>query len=140
MHHVISNERGQVAILVLGLALVAMAVVGVVVDGTRAFLLRRTLQSTADAAAVDAAVTLDEAALYRGGPVVRPEIDPRLAASNARQVLARRGVDAEASVRVSGETVTIVLRDSLPTTFLGLIGVSELSVAVDAVAVPVEGD
>jgi hypothetical protein len=54
-----SDERGQIAVLALGLALVVFAIAGLAVDGTRAFLARRSLQNLADAAALAGAGELD---------------------------------------------------------------------------------
>jgi uncharacterized membrane protein len=55
------GEHGQTTVLVVGLALVVFAVTGLAVDGTRAFLLRRTLQNVADASAVAAAGEISRA-------------------------------------------------------------------------------
>jgi len=43
-----ADETGQVIVLALGLTLVAFAVAGIAVDGTRVFLARRSLQNLAD--------------------------------------------------------------------------------------------
>ena len=42
------SERGQVTVMALGLALMSLVMAGLAVDGTKAFLLRRTLQNAAD--------------------------------------------------------------------------------------------
>lgn len=130
------NERGQVTILVIGLALVVMAVIGVAVDGTRAMLHRRMLQNAADAAALDAAATLDVGRVYAGRPAV---IDPETAIRRALGSLQARGVDAEVIRRVGPDEVVIVLRGSIPTTFLAIAGIDRLDVAVEAAAAPLEG-
>lgn len=132
------EERGQVTVLVLGLALVVFAVAGLAVDGTRAFLLRRTLQNAADSAALAAASTLDPSAYYStgGGDVT---LDARAARAQAAATLAQRGVGARSGVEIGATTVRIVLRDQVPTTFLRLIGVSQLPVAVEATAEPIAG-
>lgn len=61
------NERGQTTVLVLGMALLAFALSGVAVDGTRAWLYRRTLQNAADGAALAGAAELDRSAYYASG-------------------------------------------------------------------------
>jgi Flp pilus assembly protein TadG len=132
------DERGQATVFVLGMAMVAMAVVGVAVDGTRAFLARRTLQNAADSAALAGAAELDRTRLYSsGGRAV--VLDPAAARRLAGEWLARRGLRAEADI-VAGETrVVVVLRDEVATTFLGIVGVGSIPVAARADAEPRAG-
>lgn len=130
------DESGQVALLVLGLALVAFAIGGVAVDGTRAFLLRRTMQNAADAAAVAAAGELHVSRYYAsGGDDIG--IDASSARRTALEWLGKRGVKARYGIAVQDDGVHIVLREELPTTFLGLVGVRSIPVAVEAAAAPV---
>lgn len=133
-----TGDRGQVAIFVLGLALVCFAISGVTIDGTRAFLFRRTLQNSADAAALAGAAELDRRSYYSsGGADVGVATGPARAA--AVRWLARRGLDARAAISVGEAEVGVVLRGDVPTTFLGLVGVSSLPVSVQATAAPVAG-
>jgi Flp pilus assembly protein TadG len=133
------DERGQVSVLVLGLALVVLAVAGVAVDGTRAFLARLTLQNAADSAALAGAGELDEGALYSSGgrSVV---LDPLRARRVAEAWLTRRGVPARAVVVIDEDSVVIALRSSVATTFLGLVGISTIPVAAEATARAVAGN
>lgn len=130
-----NDQRGQVSLFALGLALVVLAVAGLAVDGTRALLLRRSLQNVADAAALQAADALDVERIYRGGAV-------RLAEDNAidaaAETLQMRGLDALSSVAVDSGSITVVLRGALDTTFLGLVGIESIPVAVESVARPIE--
>lgn len=129
------DERGQVMVLVIGLGLLAFAVAGLAVDGTRAFLLRRTLQNAADAAALAGAGELDQETLYRsGGRSVR--LDPAAARSRAIGYLSQRGLPAEASVAAGMDAVRIVLRARMDTTFLGIVGIGQVPVAADSTAEP----
>ena len=131
-------ESGQTTILALGLALVAFAIAGLAVDGTRAFLLRRSLQNAADAAAVGAAGELDTSSLYAtGGRNVA--IDPSSARAAAIELLSGRSLPARASISADATGVTVVLRASLPTTFLGVVGVGTVPVAAEARAEPFSG-
>ena len=128
------DESGQAAILVLGVLLVCWLIVGVAVDGTRAFLYRRTLQSAADSAVLAAASELDRHSLYgRRGSV-------RLAAPAARTLVAgwleERGLLAATQIEADAGRVSVVLRGGVRTSFLRLVGVEELPVAVEAVARP----
>ncbi|MFN2388130.1 MAG: pilus assembly protein TadG-related protein [Actinomycetota bacterium] len=129
------REGGQTTVLMLGLSLVCFAVAGVAVDGTRAFLLRRTLQNAADSAALAGAGELDRTRYYSsaGRDVV---LDPDGARRMASEWLHRRGIRAAAAIAAERDAVNVALRDRLPTTFLNLIGVRSLPVAVEARAEP----
>ena len=125
-------------VLVLGLALVAFAIAGLAVDGTRAFLLRRSLQNSADAAAIAAASELDTDSYYAtSGRVVR--LDAEGARLVATRFILDRGLDARSQVHIERESVTVILRGRLPTSFLGLVGIDAVPVAVEARAAPIPG-
>jgi Putative Flp pilus-assembly TadE/G-like len=133
-----SRESGQVTVLILGLALVCIAVAGVAVDGTRAFLYRRTLQNAADASALAGAAEIDRGKYYStGGKAIALEHERALRA--AERWLAARGLPIAASIHAGSEDVRVALRGEVATTFLNLIGVGELPVAVEAVAEPIPG-
>lgn len=129
------KEEGQVAPLVVGLALVFFAVAGLAVDGTRAFLHRRTLQNAADAAALAGAGEVDPAAYYSSGgsDVV---LQPGRAARIAEAWLRRRGLRVTAGVTASPSMVSVTLRGRIPTLFLRLVGLRDLGVAAQSVAEP----
>jgi Flp pilus assembly protein TadG len=132
------GERGQALVLVLGLGLLVFAISGLAVDGTRAFLARRSLQNTADAAALAGAGEIDTDAYYRsrGRKVV---LDPAAARSAAQAWLERRGLPVRASITAGSERVLVAVRSRVPTTFLGLVGISALPVAALATAEAVAG-
>lgn len=130
-----SCEEGQATTLVLGMALLVFAIAGLAVDGTRAFLYRRTLQTAADGASLAAASELDRAGFYRrGGHEIR--LDPDSAERIARRWLGLRGLRVSAAVAADSERVRVVLRGKMPTMFLGLIGIGEVPVAAEALAEP----
>jgi hypothetical protein len=132
------SERGSVLPLALGLGLVLIAVSGLAVDGTRAFLLRRTLQNAADAAALAGAGEVDRSVYYRtGGEGVA--LHPDAARRTALAWLARRGISAGAGVRASPERVGVVLRGRTQTMFLRLVGIGSVPVAARARAGPRPG-
>ena len=132
------NERGQTTVLVLGMALVAFAVAGLAVDGTRAWLFRRTLQNAADAAALAGTGELDRGAYYRsGGEAIR--LEERASERTASRWLATRPIGAQAAVHATTARVTVELRGSVRTTFLSLAGIDTIAVGVRADAAPVAG-
>lgn len=138
MRRVGGSQSGQVTILILGLALVCMAIAGIAVDGTRAFLHRRTLQSAADASALAGAAEIDRSRYYStGGRAVTLQLDQARHAAgrwlSARRLPARARIDADASA------LRVTLRGEVTTTFLNLIGIDQLPVAVESVAEPIAG-
>jgi hypothetical protein len=133
-----TEEHGQATVLVIGLSLVVFAIAGLAVDGTRAFLLRRSLQSSADAAALAAAAELDEAAYYASGGKVAV-LDEPAARRSAADWLQSRGLPLKAEVAIAPDRVEVVVRAVVPTTFLGLAGITEIPVAARADASPIAG-
>ena len=129
------GERGQATILVLGMTMLVFGVIGLAVDGTRAFIFRRTLQSAADAAALAGAGELDAVRYYASrGQKVR--VDVAAASAAARKWLDLRGVKARSAVEAEGNRVTVRLRGEVPTLFLRILGLDEVPVAVEAASAP----
>jgi uncharacterized membrane protein len=118
------------------MALLAFAVAGVAVDGTRAWLYRRTLQNAADAAALAGASELDRAAYYGSGGD-RVVLDAGAGERTASAWLARRAVAARAAIDSTTERVTVEMSGVVPTTFLSLVGIEGIDVGVRADAAPV---
>jgi Flp pilus assembly protein TadG len=133
------SQSGQATVLVLGLAIVVFAVAGLAVDGTRAFIARLTLQNTADAAALAGAGELDLSGFYSSGGS-ELQLDAPGARALAYRYLDARGFAGEAVVDVDEASVTVVLRDEVATSLLGLVGVDALPVAAEARADPVPGE
>lgn len=131
------SQSGQVSVFVIGAALICFAVAGIAVDGTRAFLYRRTLQNAADAAALAGASEIDRRAYYSTRNEI--ELDNSGARAAALQWLARRGLPVDADVSATPAVVRVGLRGRLSTTFLGLIGISDLPVAAASAAEPLSG-
>ena len=74
-----ASERGQTALLIIGLAIVAIMMVAVVVDASAAFLRRGDLNSVADGAALAAADGIQRSQVYEGGLGAHAAIDPAAA-------------------------------------------------------------
>lgn len=131
-------QGGQLSIFVLGLAMLLFAVAGVAVDGTRAFLMRRTLQNAADGSALAGAGEVDVDTYFRsqGKEVV---LDPVAARRTALEWLGHRGLDARAAVASDAGGVRVLLQGSIDTSFLAVLGMQRIDVAAEATAGPVDG-
>jgi hypothetical protein len=133
-----TSESGQTTVLVLGFAVICFAIAGLALDGTRAWLYRRTLQNAADASVLAGAAELDRSVYYASaGKVV--EVDENAAGDAAGAWLRRRGLPADASIEADATGVRVELRGAIDTTFLRLIGVTRLPVAAVARAEPLAG-
>ncbi len=132
------DESGQAMVLILGLLLIALAVTGLAVDGTRAFIYRRTLQNAADAAALAGADAIDLDAYYGSGGT-RIVLDGDAAERAARVVLARRRIAARVAIAGSADAIVVSLRSPVTTSFLRLIGIASLPVSASARAAPIPG-
>lgn len=110
-------ERGQITLLVIGFAVILVSLVAVVVDASQVVLLRRTLASMADGAALSAAQQLAEPALYAGQASGRLPLDPAASRAAVIEYVASSGMDVSVvEVSVSAERVTVALsaRADLP--------------------------
>ena len=129
------DESGQLAVLTVGLVLVVFAVAGLAIDGTKAFLLQRSLQSSADAATVSAASEIDVRGYYASGGS-RLRLRPNRARTMAARVLADRGTDADVEIAATRRSVGLTIRMEMPTGFLMLIGIDSIPVGASARARP----
>ncbi len=130
-----SPEDGQATIFVIGMALVALAVTAFSIEGTRAFLMRRTLQNAADGAALAGASELDRETYYSTGGS-EALIDPVRGEAAVVSWLDRRGLDVQADLEMTPTRVSVELRTDLPTSFLNVIGIDSVPVAAEAEAEP----
>lgn len=104
------DDEGTVLVLVIGFALILIAMVGVVVDVSSVVLAKRGVASAADGAAVSAAQSLDLEALYRDGlrtqiPLSAGEARNRVATYEARARAQQPGL--ELTVQVDGRTAVV---------------------------------
>lgn len=104
------GEGGQISLLIIGFAVILLALVAVVVDASQAVLLRRTLASVADGAALAAAQSVAERPLYSGRANTSLPLDPAAARAAAVDYVASVGGDARLlEVAVRADTVTVVV-------------------------------
>ncbi|MGZ4493629.1 MAG: Tad domain-containing protein [Nocardioides sp.] len=111
------DERGQTAILIVGLALVAILMVGVVVDASAAYLRRQSLDSLADGAALAATDGVQGEQVYEGGLGETARIDPRAARGFVEDYLRATGAAARfpgMSYVVEADAERVVVRVSAP--------------------------
>ena len=127
-----NDDGGQITLLLIGYAVVAMVLVIVGVDASAVFLARRALSSAADAAALDAAQAVDRTAVYSGsiGGCGDPlPIDDVVARTRALAVVADDSDDLrrtfrvldDADVTVDAGTVTVRLTGRAKVPFSALL-------------------
>lgn len=108
------SESGQSALLILGFFLVAVLLVGVVVDASAAYLRRQGLNALADGAALAAADGVQGERVYTGGLGDTAQIDAAAARTHAAVYLQQTGAPAQFPglvhrVHTAGNSVTIWL-------------------------------
>jgi hypothetical protein len=108
------------------------------VDGTRAFLLRRTLQNAADGATLAAASEVNTTSYYASGGE-RIVLDAAAARRTAVRWLGLRGIHAHVSIEATPEFVRVVLRSEMKTGFLGVVGIDRVPVAAVSRSEPIPG-
>jgi hypothetical protein len=86
-----TRQAGQATLLILGFFLVAVLLVGVVVDASAAFLRRQALNGLADGAALAAADGVQGAQVYTSGLGESARIDPIAAREYVAAYLAQTG-------------------------------------------------
>ena len=116
------GESGQISLLVIGFAVILLALVAVVVDASQVVLLRRTLASVADGAALTAAQSLAERPLYSGEAGTSLPLDPSAARVAALDYVASVGGSARlVEVAIRADTVTVVVAAQADLPLLGQV-------------------
>lgn len=102
------RERGQISLLIIGFAMILLALVAVVVDASQVVLLRRSLASVADGAALAGAQSLAVHPFYAGQAVGSLPIDAARAQQSVVSYLAATDMDLSlVGVVVDGDRVTV---------------------------------
>jgi len=106
------DERGSVAPLIIGFAVVVALLVAAVVDASAAYLRRQGLNSAADAAALSATDGIQGEQVYTQGLGKRAQIDPAAARHYVAQYFASSGIHRrfpglDYSVRTTDNTVVV---------------------------------
>jgi hypothetical protein len=130
------GEHGQMTVLIIGFALVILLMTVVVTDLSKAYLVRRDLDGTADGAVLAAANGLAGFARPGRNARIDPDQARRLAADYLDDVAAsNRFGSLECSVDVEGTTVTVRLAATAelpfrPPGFAGSVDVMSEAAAV----------
>ena len=109
----LSDERGSVLTLGLGLSLAALMVITVAVNISSVWVARHSLDSVADGCALAAAQAVDVQAIYRDGVTSRIPLNQTLARQYVASYLAKGNVRAQftnftvRSVRVTHSQVRV---------------------------------
>ena len=116
-------ERGAIGVFLAVLAPGLLLIVGLAVDGGAKVAATQRANAIADEAARAGGQALDVSAALTG----QVRVDPAAAVAAAQDYLSRTGVQGTVTV-VDADTLQVSTTISEPTTFLGLIGISTLTV------------
>ncbi|MBB3084704.1 TadE/TadG family type IV pilus assembly protein [Geodermatophilus sabuli] len=117
------HERGAIGVFLAVLVPGLLLIIGLAVDGGAKVAATQRANAIADEAARAGGQALDVPAALAG----RVQVDPAAAAAAARDYLARNDVTGAVTV-VDGDTLRVTTTITEPTTFLGLIGITSLTV------------
>jgi hypothetical protein len=132
------RERGTITLWVLGLCICVLFFGGLSLDLWRAVAVRRELSAMADATSTAGANGLDETALRAGELRVDPSRARQFASSALNEYSRASSLD-DAAVDITGNRVTVVLRDHVDFSLLGIfLGGDDFDVQVRAAAEPEE--
>ncbi|ADB73454.1 hypothetical protein Gobs01_00563 [Geodermatophilus obscurus DSM 43160] len=116
-------ERGAIGVFLAVLVPGLLLIVGLAVDGGAKVAATQRANAIADEAARAGGQALDLSAALTG----QVRVDPAAAVAAVQNYLERSGVQGAVTV-VDGDTLQVSTTISEPTTFLGLIGITTLTV------------
>src|SRR3954471_10654274 len=116
-------ERGALSVFLAVLVPGLLLIIGLAVDGGAKVAATQRANAIADEAARAGGQALDVSAALTG----QVRVDPAAAVAAAQDYLARNDVPGAVTV-VDGDTLRVTTTITEPTTFLGLIGISSLTV------------
>ena len=123
-HRTRRQERGSISIWLVTTAFAMIVLVGLAVDLGGQVHAQQHARAVADQAARTGGQQLDAAVAVRGQGAVT---DTHLARQAATAYLTASGLTGTVHV-TGGTTVTVNVRDTYPTTFLGIIGITSMTV------------
>ena len=116
-------ERGAIGVFLVVLVPGLLLIIGLAVDGGAKVAATQRANAIADEAARAGGQALDVSAALAG----EIQLDPAAAVDAAQDYLDRNDVQGAVTI-VDGDTLQVTTTISEPTTFLGLIGISTLTV------------
>jgi Flp pilus assembly protein TadG len=129
------SEVGQALVWVAVMLPLFLSVIGLSIDAGTLFDVRRELQNVADSAARAGAMQIDQTA-YRASSGTTVVLDPATARQAAAQYVSRRGAGFAATIEVEPRSVVVQVSQSVPTSFLRLVGIGTMRITATAPATP----
>jgi len=129
------SEAGQALIWVAVMLPLFLSVIGLSIDAGTVFDARRELQNVADSAARAGAMQIDQNA-YRSSSGTTVVLDPATARQAAAQYISSRGAGFAATIDVKPQGVVVQVSQSVPTSFLRLVGIGTVRISATAPAAP----
>ena len=127
------RERGQAVVWLAAMLPCFLAILGLAIDGDVVWNAERSLQDLADGAARTGAEALDTQAYYASdGRTVA--LDPTAARQQTELYLQRDGSGATWSVSADSKEVIVRLRQSVPTSFVRIVGINTVPLTATAIA------
>ena len=131
-----ARQRGSMAVFIAMGIIALLIAIGLGIDGSRALAASLRVGGEAEMAARTAADALAVPSTYGG---TYPALDPGAAVSAATSYIAATQDQLGKPVQVTGNSVTVTVTTSVPTTILGLIGISSITMTQSAMATAEEG-
>jgi len=127
-------DRGSLSLLTIGLALIALLLIGVVTDASRLWLAKRGLASAADSAALAGTRALDRDRYYASGPGDTLPLSPSGVRAAVRSHLKSARLDDVRATAIStdGTTVTVTLATRVELVFAGRLGIVDPTIRATA--------
>jgi Flp pilus assembly protein TadG len=116
-------ERGAIGVFLAVLVPGLLLIIGLAVDGGAKVAATQRANAIADEAARAGGQALDVSAALAG----QVRVDPAAAVAAAQDYLHRTGVQGAVTV-VDGDTLQVTTTITQPTTFLGLVGITAMTV------------
>lgn len=132
-----ADDSGQGTVAVIGLLILSLAIVGLAVDTTRLIIVRRDLQSAADAAALAGASQIDGRTFRSSGGTLL-KLDPQAAHASAFRTFALQApAGSSESPTATRDWVAVVAWARVQFTFLPLVGFDSAEIQAVGRAQPV---
>lgn len=131
-----TRQRGSMAVFIAMGIIALLIAIGLGIDGSRALAASLRVGGEAEMAARTAADALAVPSTYGG---TQPALDPGAAVTAATHYIAATHDQLGDPVQVSGDSVTVTVTTSVPTTILGLIGIPSITMTQSATATAEEG-